>query len=359
MKRRRVLITGVGGGGSNNLIASLYASRLDFKEYLFLGSNLKAEILAKSPLEENYILPVATDSNYNESLKKLIAEKKIDLVVPNNDREVAKISQIRDELDCRIFLPPDETVRLCQDKMAMHKRLAEAGIPIARTYSLSSLEDIEPAMGEIGGERFWIRPRTGSGSKGATWVRNAKQAKDWIELWVSLRGFHVDQFTVSEFLAGRDYACPSVWKDGKLIVAKMCERLEYFFGANRLSGMSSTPAVARTIRDEQALDTIMKTVHTLCSRPHGNFNFDLKGRDTGEMCITECNIGRFFMITPIFDLTGKYNTAEIHIRCAFDEDPHIEAPIDIEEGYFLLRDLDTTPTIVHETKLNELRKTRV
>ena len=49
MTTRRVLITGAGGGGSNNLIASLRASDLDMAEITLVGSNIKAEILAKSP----------------------------------------------------------------------------------------------------------------------------------------------------------------------------------------------------------------------------------------------------------------------------------------------------------------------
>ena len=128
----------------------------------------------------------------------------------------------------------------------------------------------------------------------------------------------------------------------------------YFFGENKLSGMSSTPAIAKTLRDDVALETIFKAINTLTDRPHGNFNFDLKGRSDEEMCLTECNVGRFCMITPIFDRTGKHNTVEMYIRSAFDDNSvQIDNPIDIEEDCYLLRELDTEPTIISKSQLEK------
>lgn len=352
---RTILVTGVGGGGSNNLIESLRVSKLPMNEYRLLGSNISAEIIAKSPLEENVILPVSTDPAYEASLLSLVETQSIDLIIPNNDREVRKISDMRGrlhDLGCRVFLPDDETISVCQDKHEMYLKLDAIDIPMATSRDLHCLEDIDAAIASIPGDKWWVRMRSGSGSKGATWVTNAKQARDWIQLWIDLRGYRLEDFTVSEFLPGRDYAFQSVWNNGELVVAKMCERLSYFFGDNRLSGMSSTPAVAKTIRDNDALDMIFRSVKALTDRPHGNFNFDLKGRADGVMCLTECNVGRFCMITPIFDRTGLHSTAEMYVRSAFGDPVDIEQAIDIDEGHYLLRELDTLPTIVHERDLD-------
>ena len=73
------------------------------------------------------------------------------------------------------------------------------------------------------------------------------------------------------------------------------------------------------------------------------------------MNITEFNIGRFCMITPIFDLTGKINTAEAYIKSAFEEELTGVNPIDIEEDMYLLRDLDTLPTIINGKDLEKLK----
>ena len=131
MRKRRVLISDAGGDGSNALVGSFRQSRLDMSRYQLVGANIEAEILAKAPLEERYLLPVATD--------------------------------------------------------------------------------------------------------------------------------------------------------GLLVVGKFCEHLQYFLGAGRLSGMSSTPAVARTLRDDEALETIFRAVSAVCDTPHGNFNFDLMGVNLCEL----------------------------------------------------------------------------
>jgi carbamoylphosphate synthase large subunit len=346
----RILVTGAGGGGGENLINSLRRSRLDLVIY---GSNMDENLLVKSSADVTVWLPGAKEESYTDCLERLIQQEAIELVVPNNDTEVGRISKDRDKLSCKVFLPPHETVVSCQDKLKMYGILCEAGIPVAKSTELRKYEDIDAFMTRFSGDRYWVRPRRGSGSMGATWVKNAEQARAWINLWIEMRGFSLNDFTVSEFLPGRDYAFQSVWKSGELVVAKLAERLVYFMGRTRLSNMSSTPAVARTVRDEKALKTIFEGIHALSSTPHGNYCMDLKGNGRGEMCITEFNIGRFMMITPIFDLTGKYNTADIYVRCALDEEVNIDDPIDIEENVYLIRELDTLPTIIRENELKD------
>ncbi len=330
------------------MIRSLKKSSLDLNIY---GSNMDGYVIAKSNADKTFKLPASTEPGYIDSIKQLVNKESIDLIIPNNDREVNSLAEHRDEFVCKIFLPPIETVQICQDKYKMYQRLVNDGIPVAESYPLECYEDIENAFIKLEdkGERFWVRLRKGSGSRGATWVKTKDQARSWISLWENLRGYSVNNFTISEFLPGRDYAFQSVWKNGELVVCKMCERLSYFMGSNRLSGMSSTPEVARTVRDEQALNTIFKAIKSVCNKPHGNFCLDLKGNKDGIMNITEFNIGRFCMITPIFDLTGKVNTAEAYVRSAFDEIMKVKDPIDIEEDMYLLRDLDTEPTIAHKS----------
>ncbi|WP_319541314.1 hypothetical protein [uncultured Pseudodesulfovibrio sp.] len=354
----KVLITGAGGGGGENLITSLRISSLDLAIF---GSNMDKHLVAKTSADFPLLLPPASDPSYVDQLAKVIVTNKIDLVIPNNDTEVGVISANRDALPCTIFLPPDDTIRKCHDKLKMHECFLEVGIPQATYRGLEQWDDIEHFMVEYPAERYWIRPRRGSGSRGATWVNNAEQARSWIKLWCELQNFTLTDFIISEFLPGRDYAFQSVWKDGRMVVGKMIERLQYFFGRNMLSGMSSSPSIARTLLDMETFENvILKAIHGICETPHGNFNLDLKGCDGGTMCVTEFNIGRFCMITPIFDQTGKYNTAEMHVRSALDLDVEVHDSLDYEDGCYLIRELDTLPTILRadefENKVNSLAK---
>ena len=340
---KKVLVTGAGGGGSENLINSLRKSNLELFIY---GSNMDDYLLAKSSADKTVWLPSAKEEGYTDSLRAVVEKEKIELVIPNNDTEVGRISKDRSKIPCKVFLPPHEAVEICQDKLKMHLRFEKDGIPQARSKGIETFGDIDTFMNDFPAEKYWIRPRRGSGSIGTTWVQNSEQAKAWLKLWIEMREFQLEDFIVSEFLPGRDYACKSVWKDGKLIVMKLAERLVYIASRNRLSNMSSSPAVARTVRDEAAIKTVVKAIHSITSTPHGNFCVDLKGNIDKQMCITECNIGRFFMITPIFDHTGQYNTAEVYVRCALNLPCHVDDSIDIEEDVYLIRELDTIPVII-------------
>lgn len=352
MKRRTVLVQGAGGGGGNNLIRSLRQSGLDLR---ILGSNCLRHAVAKSSADETFLLPVCSDGGYVDALNALIEREAIDLVIPNSDRETGAVSALREAIHARTFLPPDDVVRTCHDKHALYRRFSSVGLPMAASVSLEGHADLETAFAALpAGDRYWVRPRRGSGSRGATWVHTPAQAQKWIDLWIELRGYHWDDFQICSFLPGRDFCFQSVWREGQLVVAKLVERLAYYGGAARLSGMASTPEIARTVRDEATLDMIFRAVRTLTPEPHGNFSMDLKGDADGVMNITEVNIGRFCMITTIFDSTGKVNTAGAYVRSAFGEPVEVDDPIDIDEGYLLIRELDTEPLVVHESALERI-----
>ena len=219
---------------------------------------------------------------------------------------------------------------------------------MAETYEVQKIENLEGIIKDhfAGHEWLWVRLKGGSGSKGATRVQNYEQALFWIKYWNEVRGVPIDQFLVSEFLPGRDLAVQSTWKNGELKLMKIAERLSYYGGDARPSGMSSSPQLAKTLYDKTVLDMCQKVALTIDPAPNGNFNFDLKQNLKGEFCFTEVNIGRFCMITPIFDLTGKHNMIDTYVKLAFDEEIKIENVFDIEEEMYLIRELDTEPLIL-------------
>jgi len=346
---KTVMILGAGGGGGNNLIRSLRRSTLDLR---IIGSNCLPHAVAKSTADATYLMPESRNPDYLPRLQEVIRTEAVDLVIPNNDREVAVISEVRNQLQCRVFLPSKETVMTCQDKHRFYCALKKVGAKISPSVSVSGIDGIEEAIASLPfSDRYWVRPRRGSGSRGATWVRNAEQARKWIELWVDLRGYRAEDFQISNFLPGRDYNFQSIWKSGQLIVGKLVERLTYYMGGNRLSGMSSTPEIARTLYDAAAIEHALQAIRAVSDQPHGSFNVDMKEGKNGIMHVTEINIGRFPMITTIHDSNGRINCAEAYVRCAFDLDDYSGDPIDIEDGFVLIRELDTEPLVIHESQI--------
>jgi len=186
---------------------------------------------------------------------------------------------------------------------------------------------------------------------GAVPVKSPEQARSWICYWEEMRGVPATSFTLSEFLPGRDFAVQGLWKEGTLILLKICERLSYFGGGSHPSGTSSTPALGKIVFEPQVVEVCGAAVRALDERASGVFSIDLKEDVRGVPFVTEINAGRFCMITNIFDLTGKYNMAVTYVRLALDEPVEIRDEYDAVEDYYLVRDLDTLPGVFHSGEL--------
>ena len=354
----RILITSAGGSGTNNLIESLRNSSLREDIYV-VGTHADKFELACSVADINYLVSYVRDEDdYIKELIGIVDKENIDLVIPNSDLEAAAISRHRNEIETKLFLPDAKSMEYVQDKYNLYNLFREKGIPVAETFDIEDLDTIEKKIGSLPNHgKFWIRIKTGCGSNAATWVKTAQQAKVWIKLWQELQGLDISQFTISEFLPGKDYAVHTIWNNGELLNAKIAERVTYFYGQMRLSGMASTPGIARTVDNRQAVQTCIDGIRAVSdhfqSVPNGVYELDMKENAQGMACITEINIGRFPMISPIFDRTGKQNSAELYVRCAMGLDyEKLDDPIDIEPGILMIRGLDKQCKIIDEHKVN-------
>jgi len=340
------MVLGAGSGGSNNLIRSF---RESFSVKKIIGSNSLRHCVVKSNADKTYLLPESSSKNYKEELVNVILNERIDLVVPNNDREVATISSIRDELPSKVFLPTHNDILTCQNKDIFYRTLQSNGELVPESIRVVSFETIGENMDTIGQfDKYWVRPIKGSGSTGATWVYNKEQAIKWIDLWVELRGYKYTDFQISRFLSGRDFNFQSIWQYGEVIIYSMVERKSYFMGKNKLSGMSSTPEVAVSIRDEKVTQKVLKIIRSVCDKPNGSINVDIKEDSDGNVYATEINIGRFPMITTIHDAICATSPAVAYLLIAFGQDVSHILLGEYKESVAIARDLDTEPYIYNQ-----------
>jgi biotin carboxylase len=348
---RRVLVTGAGTGSANNLIRSLKAGD---PSLFIVGCHADRFVLKKSGADRNYLVPASRHAGFAAALRQVIEAEQIGLLIPHSEVDVAAVSSIRDRIPCRLFLPREAVIDRCLDKYALTTFLRSRGIPAPATYPVTDVETVDELFRKLGSHsRLWCRIRTGTASMGALPVTSAEQARSWIRYWAQMRGVPVTSFTVSEYLPGRDFSLQCLWKNGTLILAKMSERLSYFGGGNNPSGMSSTPALAKTVFEPRVVDVCTRAIRALDDQASGVFCFDLKEDGDGVPCITEINAGRFAMITPIYDLVGKHNMAATFVRLAFGDPVEIREEYDATPDYYLVRDLDTTPGIFHADELFE------
>ena len=336
-----------GTGAGNNLIRSLRADAGPI-----LGCHHDPFLLKKSCADRNYLVPSTREPELVAALRAIGRREKGTLVLPTTDDEVERLSRERTRIGLRVFLPDHDVVEICQDKFALTTALRARGVPAPETYAVGAIDDVPALFKQLGARRrLWCRARKGAGSVAATDVETIEQARSWIAYWNEMRDVAVADFTLSEYLPGRDFACQSLWKDGALVLIKTTERISYFGGGSAPSGVSSIGAVHKTVREPRLVEIAAAAVRALDGRASGAFSVDLKENVAGVPCVTEINVGRFLSGTTIFDVTGKHNMATTFVRIALGQAVAIDDPYDAVDDYYMTRDLDTLPDVFQADEL--------
>jgi carbamoyl-phosphate synthase large subunit len=344
-----VLVPGAGSGQSNNLIRGLRAGH---PSLCIVGYHHDRFLLTQSPADRSYYLPPPGHPRFVEKLRSLIEIERIDLLIPTLDKEVELFARLRPDLPCRLFLPPLEVIRLCQDKHVVAEWLREHDVPVPATCAIESLDDLDEAFARLGSPpRLWCRSRSGADSRGAAPVKRPEQARSWIAYWAEMRGMSPSGFVLAEYLPGRDYACQMLWRGSQLVLVKTYERLDYVGGASRPSGTASRPSLAKSVREPAVVEIGMAAIRAVDPLPNGAYDVDLKEDAHGTPRVTEINAGRLLSSQTIFDLSGRYNMSAVYVQLAMERPVDIDDPYDVVEGDYMVRDVDLLPTVINTTQL--------
>ena len=347
---RRILIIGAGTGSGNNLIRSLRAGD---PSLVIVGAHADRFALKQSLADRNYLLNPSTHPAFLDALNGLVRAERIELTIPTSDDDVFAIARLGERLLCKTFLPRADMIALCQDKFALATLLRLHGLPAPITCSLTTLDDIDEVFGRVSdGAGVWCRLRRGQGAMGAIRAMSPRQVENWIRLWQELRGAPPSAFALSEYLPGRDIAAQTLWTRGRPVLIKTYERLSYL-GAANLHGSSSVASLSKTISDTRVAEMCVGATRAIAPDASGVLVFDFKENACGVPCITEINAGRFGMSTNIFDLPGKHNMAVTYVRLALGDTVDIPDVYDTAEDYYMVRAVDTTPTIHHASEFFE------
>ena len=104
MSKTKVVITGAGGGGANNIITTIK----EREEYFLIGFDISEYKVARANVDRRFVVPLASAPDYEENISRIISEQKPALIIPTNDPEVEKLSEIRERLDTQLFFPDHE-----------------------------------------------------------------------------------------------------------------------------------------------------------------------------------------------------------------------------------------------------------
>ena len=348
-----VLISTAGGGGTNNLMRSIRASKYD--DVTIIGTDADEVLLQKSKADHNYVVPYGDDPDYVDAINRIIAEHDVDAFIPQHETEVWHVAKERSNINAKVLLPETGSVHHLLDKYQLQKDLSDKGYPVPETVSLehSSISEAFETLSD--GEPLWCRTRYGSSSMEARPVRSPEQAKEWIQYWVENSSKSFEDFTLTEFLPGEDYQIFTLWEDGELVIGKGCDRQRYFFGQDHTG--ASTPLVSQLV-DKPKLHQIAESVISeFAPKATGNLGVDFKVSKSGTPKITEINVGKFVMVNDFFNLTGEYNMAELFLDIAAGNSPTLESSWgDVDTDMFLIRGIDLEPDIVHQSEIEKAKR---
>jgi hypothetical protein len=352
---KRVLVTGAGGSPATNFVRSLRAAPEPFH---LVGTDADRYCLMRAETDARYLVPSASDPAYLRVLNAIIERERVGLVHAQNDAEVAFLSEHRDQVGARLFLPDPATVRTCQDKYESFRRWREAGLTVPDTLLVASEEDLKAAFERFGGA-LWLRATSGAGGRGALPVRDYDTARSWLDFQ---RGW--GSFTAAELLEPDSITWMSVWHDGELVVAQGRLRLYWELSRVSPSGVTGVTGAGVTVADAQLDEIATRAVLAIDPRPNGLFGVDLTYDAAEVPNPTEINVGRFFTTHQFFTALGL-NLPEVYVRLAFGEPP---PPIErrynpLPEGKVWVRGVDFEPVLTsveevqrHVAALEELKR---
>jgi carbamoylphosphate synthase large subunit len=338
-----ILVLGGGGPAGWNFIQSLN----DTKEYNIITTDPNEYHLALiSPNVISAIMISPANKRNVNDINSIIHTYNIDFVHAQPDSEVKYLSDNRENVTAKTFLPKKEIINTCQNKYLSAEIWEDNGIKTCKTLPIQKPSDIAKAIQEIG-LPLWVRATNGAGGKGSTPVQNYETALHWIKYWQA-RGSDWE-FMAQEYLPGKNIAVHTLWDKGELVVAQARERIEYIYPYLAPSGITGTPTVQRTINNPEMLEAGLEAVLALDNNPNGIYCVDLKGSKKGILIPTEINAGRFFTTSYFFTQAGL-NMPDLYIKIGMGQFTKLpeKKKNPLKNGLIYVRHLDMGNIILEE-----------
>ena len=342
----KVLVTGAGGVAGVNFVRALCAAR---GMYDVVGADNNKYYLEFPNVSARYRTPRHDAPDFTAKVTQIARKEKVRFIHPQPSSEGLVLSRFRSRLPAPVFLPPPDVMETGQDKLLSQERLLEASVPVARTWALSRLDDLDEPFDELK-PPLWVRARHGAGGRLSLPCGSVGEAKDWVSLWKK-RGTRIDEFIVQEYLPGRNIAWDSIWEEGRLVTSYSRERIEYPFKHISPSGITGTPSVSRIVHDARVNRVGEESVKAVDPAPNGAYSVDLKEDSRGGPSVTEVDAGKFHTTMPLwgyvavkhFHMPWWANLADLYVRLGLGEEPPSDAPRHnlLPADYFMIRNIDS------------------
>lgn len=164
-----LLITCCGGAMIPTVINELRLSEMF--DYVVLGADASLPVGSQRLLDGVFRLPLGREMDYIPALCALLAEKKVDVVLPGSDEEAFAVAAASDEIrraGARAIVSPGETLDLIADKYRTYNILAESGVHLPEHTLVASPGELGAAVQAYGFPRSTVivKPARGRGGRG-------------------------------------------------------------------------------------------------------------------------------------------------------------------------------------------------
>jgi len=155
MDRKRVLVTGVGGNVGQGIIRNI--RKCDYNIEV-IGTNIIDFSAGNHLCDKFYKVPYAYDEAFITTIQKIVAEEKIDLIIPSTDFEVFYLVKHKEMLGTRLAASGPLAAEIYLDKYLSFQHHRKFNIPFA--------DSILPSAYNGDFNEFILKPRMGRGSRG-------------------------------------------------------------------------------------------------------------------------------------------------------------------------------------------------
>lgn len=231
----RILITGVGAPGIMGTVYSL-KSNYDKRQIYLVGTDINTDAVGKHFCNSFYVLPVATDTdNYLDSLLKICIKEKINIIVPQNTRELLILAGNKQKFidtGTLVLISSLDAIKKANDKYELMKICRTCGIPVAKFEKVTNFKKLLNAAKGLGWpeKKIVVKPPSSNGQRGVRIIDEKRDLKKAFyndkpsNLYTTLNdlervlGSTFPELIVTEYLPGEEYTVDVIRK-GKLMTA--------------------------------------------------------------------------------------------------------------------------------------------
>jgi predicted ATP-grasp superfamily ATP-dependent carboligase len=119
-------------------------------------------------VQKNYYFQELTVNKILE----IINEKKIDLIIPCNEKSVEFFAKNSETFKIPVVVPNLASFEICQDKLKTIQFAENLGVRVPKTLIFENLEELKKNIAKIDFFPLVLKPRKSSGSRGIVYINN-------------------------------------------------------------------------------------------------------------------------------------------------------------------------------------------